>query len=173
MHRMFPTEKQTRRRLWRMSEKVRGHQLTRARGCPMTTGDIFMPAIQILHQVLQVGEPWSGKRFFVGGNPFWGIVCPSPPQLLKHQNCIPTPAAVPVRSIKQRGHPKLLGWSRMWMWAIVGHSPPSQRPHLSDWLLSSLNLFCLLPRPSDALHYFWLPLVSVYIKGCSRWESVS
>lgn len=57
MHRMFPTEKQTRRRLWRMSEKVRGHQLTRARGCPMTTGDIFMPAIQILHQVLQVGEP--------------------------------------------------------------------------------------------------------------------
>lgn len=126
----------------------------------MTTGAIFMTDIQILHQVLQVGEHWSGKRLLVGEDPSWGmcVVCPSAPQLLKHRNCILTPAAaVPVRSIKQRGHPKLVGWSRMWMWAIVGHSTPAplpQRPQLFDWLLSSLNLFCLLPRPSDALHYF-------------------
>lgn len=156
-----------------MSEKVRGHQLTRARGCPMTTGDIFYASHSDSPPSFAGWWTLKWKKILVGGNPFWGIVCPSPPQLLKHQNCIPTPAAVPVRSIKQRGHPKLLGWSRMWMWAIVGHSPPSQRPHLSDWLLSSLNLFCLLPRPSDALNYFWLPLVSVYIKGCSGWESVS
>lgn len=44
-----------------------------------------------------------------------------------------------------------VGWTRMWMSAIVGPPPPySQRPHIYDWLLSSLNLLCL---HSLQIHY--------------------
>lgn len=108
------------------------------------------------------------EKILVKDDPSWGIVCPSPLQLLKHQNCILTPADVPVRSVKQRGHPKLVGWSRMWMWAIVG---PPDTPALpkapSPWLASFLSEFVLSSSPP--LRCPALFLASVYIKGRSRW----
>lgn len=104
MPRMFPAEEQTRRRLWRMSEEVRGHQLTSTRGCPMTTeGCFYASPSDSPPSLTTLVEPEVGKDFFFEASSSSSL------QLLKRQECSRTPAAVPLRSIEQRGHPKLVG----------------------------------------------------------------
>lgn len=98
-------------------------------------------------------------------------------QQCKYQNWIVTPSCVPLRSTKQRGHQKRVGWTRMWMCAIVGHSaslpPPSvlpKAPYIYGWLLSSLNLLCLQSPPKYTALFQASIHFSAHVKGWSGWE---
>lgn len=96
------------------------------------------------------------------------IISTAPFQQFKYQNWILTPSCVPLRSTKQRGHQKRVGWTSMWMCGIVGHSaslpPPSVLPKAPYTAGFFPPWICYVySPPPNTLHYFWLPFVLVHM----------